>query len=187
MNTREAGLLHAGWLPVALLIVVAVHQRIRVELQDQFAWKGGGFGMFSTIDARAIRCHIETENGSFLVRPPAFLTDQLREARVRPTQEALDDLAVELSRLSWRELASHEVVRDCLAEGQGCAKQPADTGDPARRRVIRALGSGEVGPAIIDVTAVRVEYWDVESHREDEDLRLDAELTRVAVVRGPNG
>ncbi len=43
------------WLPAILLIVVAVAQIILAKTADLSPWKGGGFGMFATIDGTAFR------------------------------------------------------------------------------------------------------------------------------------
>jgi hypothetical protein len=43
------------WLPGFLLIAVAISQIVLATTADLSPWKGGGFGMFSTIDGTASR------------------------------------------------------------------------------------------------------------------------------------
>ncbi len=43
------------WLPAVLLCVVAIIQIVLAKTVDLSPWKGGGFGMFATIDGSANR------------------------------------------------------------------------------------------------------------------------------------
>lgn len=43
------------WLPAVFLIAVAITQIILAKSADLSPWKGGGFGMFATIDGTAFR------------------------------------------------------------------------------------------------------------------------------------
>ena len=43
------------WLPVIFLVTVAVLQIFLAKTADLSPWKGGGFGMFATIDGTAFR------------------------------------------------------------------------------------------------------------------------------------
>lgn len=68
-------------------------------------WKGGGFGMFSTIESpssRIVRVHLLT-NGSTKI--PVQVPDQYRklvaQIRTDPRQQDLDTLAAMLSKQSW--------------------------------------------------------------------------------------
>ena len=54
----------------ALLTLVAVRQIYLARTQDLTFWKGGGFGMFSSVDPlrnRILRSYLITKNGEFLV------------------------------------------------------------------------------------------------------------------------
>ncbi len=49
-DARDIGPLFLTYLPVVILVVVALLQIDRAHSQHQTPWKGGGFGMFSTND-----------------------------------------------------------------------------------------------------------------------------------------
>ena len=60
-------------LAPGLLVLVACVQLTLVRTSDLTAWKGGGFGMFSTYDAptsRALRLVLLTEEGEAVVAFP---------------------------------------------------------------------------------------------------------------------
>jgi hypothetical protein len=93
---------HSRWwwyLPVALLLGVACQQIWLTRSADLNPWSGGGFGMFSTMDAWgnrrlqafAIRPGIQRE----LEIPPA-LREMTRRVRAFPSAANLRALAMEL-------------------------------------------------------------------------------------------
>src|SRR5690554_3498707 len=91
------------WLAPGLLVVVACIQLALVRTQDLTAWKGGGFGMFSTLDspsARALRVVLLTTEGEALVLFPSV---EVRMARLlnMPDTELLTDLAEQTAREEW--------------------------------------------------------------------------------------
>ncbi len=94
----------AALAPVCLCLVAALHGA-RVWTVNQTPWKGGGFGMFSTVDdesARFVRCYLVTPEGQLpLVVPPAA-QKLVAELRAAPTQAKLDELARRLAKASWR-------------------------------------------------------------------------------------
>ena len=86
--------------PVALLLGVAF-QRYSVEVYDQSAWSGGGFGMFSTVDisdGRARRAYLLTDQGPALVTDATFLP---RWLYTKPRPERMDVAAEALLKRSW--------------------------------------------------------------------------------------
>jgi hypothetical protein len=95
----------------ALAIAVAVTQQYFAHTQNLTPWKGGGFGMFSTIDSRGTRV-IEISlvhkvgNREEVVRVPVPsvvqpVRDAVSDLKSLPTQARLDDLAYNLARLPW--------------------------------------------------------------------------------------
>ena len=72
--------------PVLILVAVALGQLVLVATHDLSPWSGGGFGMFSTVDAGARR-HLH----AFLIRPGV-----LREVRPPPSLEPLVERALTL-------------------------------------------------------------------------------------------
>ena len=85
------------YLPPALLVLIAVIQVGLTQAFDLTAWKGGGFGMFSTLDHGAYRGVDVVVDGAdrseSLTIPPSLETIAARVAAV-PTEWLLRELAV---------------------------------------------------------------------------------------------
>jgi hypothetical protein len=83
-------------LPPVLLTVVAVTQIALARMVDLTAWKGGGFGMFSTLDHgayRGLEIVVEgPERSEALEIPPSLESDAARAAAC-PTDFLLRRLA----------------------------------------------------------------------------------------------
>jgi hypothetical protein len=93
------------FLSPALLFIIACMQFGTASISELSPWKGGGFGMFSTIESpssRVIRVYLIT-NGK--TRVPVQIPDQSRklaaQIRTKPKQSDIDKLAVALSNQSW--------------------------------------------------------------------------------------
>src|SRR5687768_8275436 len=87
------------------LCVVAGLQVSRVWCCNQTPWKGGGFGMFSTVDAesaRFLRCYLVTDLGELPLPVPDELDKREAELRAAPTIAAAKDLASRLASRRWR-------------------------------------------------------------------------------------
>lgn len=67
------------WLPALVLIAVALLQMVLTRTADLSPWKGGGFGMFATIDGTAFR-HLR-----IIVEAP----ERSEELEIAPSQEIL--------------------------------------------------------------------------------------------------
>jgi hypothetical protein len=65
------------WFPALLLTIVAIGQIVLAHTTDLSPWKGGGFGMFATIDGTATR-HVR-----LFVRAP----DRSEELAIQPSFE----------------------------------------------------------------------------------------------------
>jgi hypothetical protein len=111
-------------IPSALVCVVALHHTYRVSREGLTPWKGGGFGMFSTIDSQAdrfARLSVTTEGGETLAVP---IPDEYR----RPVDRA--------RLLPWAP-ATAALAADLLRQGMG------EVGEPVARWVVRQhRGSG---------------------------------------------
>ncbi|MFQ5564760.1 MAG: hypothetical protein ACE5EU_00135 [Paracoccaceae bacterium] len=102
-ETRPGRVLNE-YLAPALLILIAVVQMFSAFANDQTPWKGGGFGMFSTVDspgARFLKIYLVSENGEEAVRLPPRLSRLRRIIRSAPTQENLDLLVQALNQETW--------------------------------------------------------------------------------------
>ncbi len=95
----------ARWLrllPGLLLAAVALHQVLLARTQGLSAWSGGGFGMFSTVDAGATRhLHAFAIRPGVLreLRPPPSLEKRVLRTLVLPSGANLRALALALAEL----------------------------------------------------------------------------------------
>ncbi len=89
------------WTAPAILLLIAAAQAYQVRVHDLTPWKGGGFGMFSTVDnprRRIVRCYLVGEDGRETpLRIPARFERLTWEVRSIPTPERLSSLANELA------------------------------------------------------------------------------------------
>lgn len=95
-------------LPTALLLLVAANQLRLAHTADLSAWKGGGFGMFSTTDGgpnRNLRIVGTIEGRDVEMRLPRHLGD-------------LADRVEELPTRTWLERLACAVERDALDSGR---------------------------------------------------------------------
>jgi hypothetical protein len=88
-----------GWralLPVALLVIVAGAQVALARTAGLSAWKGGGFGMFSTTDdggRRYVRIFVTAPERSEEIGIAPSLEDAARRATALPGDAQLSSLA----------------------------------------------------------------------------------------------
>ncbi len=84
------------WLPSAFLVLVALLQITLSFTADLDPWKGGGFGMFSTLDriaSRQLRASMLADSRWVPLRiPRAYILDVRRTVSM-PTDTALDHFA----------------------------------------------------------------------------------------------
>jgi len=88
-------------IPPAILLLIAAVQSYNVRYHDLTRWKGGGFGMFSTVDEpgrRIVRCYLVGEDGREVpLKLPPNLQRLVWEARSIPTPDRVSRLARELA------------------------------------------------------------------------------------------
>jgi hypothetical protein len=97
-------------------MAVAVQQIILSHHHDLSPWKGGGFGMFASVDMpthRIIRGYFVDGGRSFAMDLAAVegLERPLEQALALPTPGRLDRLAVRLARIPWHLDAQSRVAR----------------------------------------------------------------------------
>jgi hypothetical protein len=146
----------------AVMVAIATLQLSLSQAQSLTPWKGGGFGMFSTVDsrdARFLRVYAITADGELPVRMPRPMAALASEARSLPTRARFETLA--------RQLAATEWV----------------AGDDQTRTRLRARAKADAGLASIGVHAIRVEYWHYEFDAPARRLRA-ARLEQVTVAKG---
>lgn len=85
------------------LVLIACLQLYLVHVHNLVPWKGGGFGMFASVDAppaRFLRCYLLTADGQLPVRVPASLQPLAVEIRALPLPERLSYFAAALAQAS---------------------------------------------------------------------------------------
>lgn len=93
----------------AILCTVALIQMVLVYRFDLTPWKGGGFGMFSTVDsleARYVKIFLVMGERSIPAIPPPSLSADYLRVQALPTQVGIDALAVRLAQSSWIDTAT---------------------------------------------------------------------------------
>ena len=104
----------AGYLPVVLLALVALNQIRIAKTTDLTAWKGGGFGMFSTLDrprARQVRIHVVGGGRDVPLAVPAELNELEVSAKNLPSEENLIKLGRAIAGTLKNRLAGLETIR----------------------------------------------------------------------------
>jgi hypothetical protein len=79
-------------IPAAILVTVGVVQVWLARTVDLTAWKGGGFGMFSTLDdgpRRYVRIYLDSEGRSEEIEVPASLQDPAARLATLPSPSRL--------------------------------------------------------------------------------------------------
>ena len=90
------GVPYLALLPVTLLVLVALNQIYLAHTVHLSAWKGGGFGMFSTTDGgpvRHLRIFLMGLPSRQEVQPPRSLEDLADRAKELPTDTYLSNLS----------------------------------------------------------------------------------------------
>lgn len=192
-------LLLRRWTIPALLAIVAVVQIVRARTLDLTPWKGGGFGMFSsvdTLDARFLRVYVETATEVVPVEPPPHMTADVTRVRAMPSQAGLDQLANRLAGLVWLDVRvraaqlQSSIDQDEFVHGDPEKFAPKSTSKVVALRREQGAASPE---AIVPVRAVRLELW--RQSFDDEKTQTtanrmyvsEADLMRVDSLSAGNG
>jgi hypothetical protein len=101
------------YLPIILLIFVALNQIRLAKTSSLSPWWGGGFGMFSSTDSRGTR-HIH----AYAIRPgirreleiPSYSAELERKVLTFPSESNLEKLAVELADVPTPDEAPLEAI-----------------------------------------------------------------------------
>ena len=95
-----------AYLPPAILAAVAINHLVLSQTSDLSPWKGGGFGMFATVDSPARRFlsgHLAADGKVLPISLPGddAAGDALTGALTLPSPERLDRLTDVLARREW--------------------------------------------------------------------------------------
>ena len=161
------------WLaPICLCLVAAVHV-YRVTTAGQTPWKGGSFGMFSTIDseaARFVHAYVQTADGLQPVQIPSELDKKVAELRAAPSQDQANELARRLAKRHWfdpqlRQAQLAEQLRQSSDKSpltgerlRELRRGPAVTNVSLPTTTLAATADAEA-TQIIPIQLVRVEVW----------------------------
>jgi hypothetical protein len=106
----------------ALLCIVAARQQYLVRTERLTPWKGGGFGMFATVESgstRVVRASLERREGDRVLSLPVKLPPELApvalELNQRPTHAAAENLAIVLANLPWLEAPELDAIYEMSA------------------------------------------------------------------------
>ncbi len=103
-NLKQTLLLFAA--PAALCLTAGV-QRYLAETHNLNPWKGGGFGMFASLDMNLLRVlsvtTFDTDGKKYRVDVPTrtHMREQERAIKQMPTQTRIDELARRLAETEW--------------------------------------------------------------------------------------
>jgi hypothetical protein len=186
--------------PICLLLVAGLHVA-RVAWCGQSAWKGGGFGMFSTVDApnaRFVRAYLVRGQHRVAISVPDKLSKVQSELRTAPSQTRLDELATELARQSWidedarwqtiagklpSQTADSPLAAALLRNRRGQESQPPTPAIAGSKSNIVAAGSidqrRERGD-LLAIDGVVIELWRYEYDAPANVLRARLLLTAAA-------
>jgi hypothetical protein len=91
-----------SWLPIVLLIAVALNQFRLVATESLSPWSGGGFGMFASTDSPGSRhLHVFVQNNDIRkeISFPRSLEDELLRAQTLPSHSRLAMIADAVTQL----------------------------------------------------------------------------------------
>jgi hypothetical protein len=162
----------AAIAPLCLCAVAAL-QLTRVVWCNQTPWKGGGFGMFSTVDAesaRFLRCYLITPEGDLPLPVPEALHKRQAELRAAPTHAAAADLAERLAGQRWRWRDERQRRELAQLRPAGTSGAPTALGT---EHVLEPIPRTEAGLEAIAFSAVRVECWRYRFHSASAELRAE--------------
>ena len=182
----------------ALLAIVATGQLVLARTGDLSPWKGGGFGMFSTVespDSRFVRVFLVDDEREIPVEIPPQAEDEWMRARTFPTDARLERIARVVAAGQWipYEFTRAEDRYEGLAAeqlghehgGTGGAVMPFIGGGVFEDLgLYRMVTEDEVAPDPADVLSfdhVRLELWQYELDSSGPELRAE----RISVVSAP--
>lgn len=150
-----------GLVPV-ILAAVALWQFYRVRTYHTTPWKGGGFGMFSTIDvppARTHRFYLVRGDITIAATLDTRFNESMRLMRNIPQPEVLRNVGRELTRFRW-----------AYPTGLYPGENPAFTKQSGTHlRILAAREQMPDGFSEFDYDAVKLEVWrysfDVEKNK----------------------
>ncbi len=199
MHARNLGDRVWPLLAPILLAIVAMLQMTLSATADLSAWKGGGFGMFSTVDspeARFLRITLITHDGDVPALPPGDLGRTVAQLRTAPTDGMLRAVAERIASGNWVPLEFASAARrysELLRARPDAAALTREVGPPAEdegvirfpaHRLVRMLEPSETRDpaALVAFEGIRVEVWRY-SLRRDHPALVAERLRSLTLAR----
>ena len=173
-----------------LLCAVAATQLYLVNTHDLSRWKGGGFGMFTTVDSpssRFLRVYLDTPDGEVPVLIPPDLRKLAQKTRVLPSDARMTELMDALREGTWVYLSMVSALQhyrqllaisardrgDLVDDIRYSSRDDIGAVDFRRMRLARMLDEDEhpLDQQPIAVRGVRLEVWQYRFDREELMLR----------------
>jgi hypothetical protein len=192
MTSRTKRLLRAA--APTLLVLIALNQIYLARTHDLTPWKGGGFGMFSTVDEPNMRwlvCRVTANGREVAVALPDAVRDDERRERAMPSHARLQKIARIVARARWvnRDFDANDENDPCAKKLPQVCSQPIP-GCESLQPGVRAWQDDEREPKpseLAPVTAVRVELWRARfdlATRSMRSWRADQITVPVGASRG---
>jgi len=163
------------WLIPVVLCVIAVSQIIRAETTTLSPWKGGGFGMFATMDAPGLRFFtvqaLREDGQHCTVKVPfkgmgefgPFTSTMGRYQKVIPTQRGLERIGVLLMESEFIPTIENqaESIRSFAAENPWADEKLTEMIEQARvtYRPVQPPDHLTDSTRVVKLAAVRLQNW----------------------------
>lgn len=170
------------WLAPGILVAVALVQLLLAHTVGLSSWKGGGFGMFATVDspgARIVGCEAVTTTGETIrVRASQAINDDRWDTfRAMPDERALSIIARSMLNLTYvrsgvRTGAANERFKaenpDLAATLDGEASRGSDFYRPLR------IGDPDLPEdQLVRLQSVKLRWWSVTFNRKTKKLHTE--------------
>ena len=162
-----------AWITPAVLCAVAAMQFGYARFATLSPWKGGGFGMFSTVDspgARFLRIYLLTDQGEIPIQVPERWRASERELRTTGSETVASELARALADGTWIRLRLASATQHYQSMNRPPSAAATDTTDQETGdvidlgklnlvRMLKPRESPAKGDVVVSVDSVRVEVW----------------------------
>jgi hypothetical protein len=192
----------APWIAPGLLCGIALVQLAFVQFSTLSPWKGGGFGMFSTVDspgARFLRVYLVTSEGEIPVMIPESLSNKETELRTVGTQQLANEFAGTLANGTWVKLRMESAVpyylrllklqnpdkdQDKLIADLDAKGQPGVEAIDFEKfnfvRMLRPKEQPNTDDTKIDFQSIRLEMWKYSFDRGSVSLKAQKQLQTIS-------
>lgn len=161
--------------PIAVLCIVAVWQIQRAHSTDLSPWKGGGFGMFSTVDQPAMRylkVFLIEEGQETPIALPESLKPRTQRTKADPSKDNLEQVAEHLQGIGLNQL------RQWAVDDNEC-----DSSDEAEDADSQEPEADDLDEVIATVPQLRVELWRMQFDHSSKDLSASKYLETTVSLK----